>query len=1133
VERSNEPEIAIDIAGLPSESYDDDANILALPSKKRRTITAADNAPIVKKLSKKQRKLLEKVVDQKNKKAKHADLLASLQQFQASPQELALLTSTTDVYSGKLKRTNPGSRGESAELNAIKLNSITGCGKRMRRDEPMDEDSSSSNTEDEETDESDEEQSEEEAETATVDEDQEAEVQPEKKIKIDPVPTLETTSLPSSEIKVDVQPTPAKPTRPTVNIPVNRTQEIQTARLGLPILGEEQIIMEMISEHPVVVMCGETGCGKTTQVPQFLYEAGYAHGDGIIGVTEPRRVAAVSMSRRVAEEMALSTREVSYQIRYEGNVSPDTRVAFMTDGILLKEVQNDFLLNRYSVIILDEAHERSVYTDLLLGLLSRIVPLRHKKGRPLKVIIMSATLRIEDFTENRRLFPSPPPVIRVDSRQYSVAVHFNKRTPIENEYMGEAFKKVCKIHRKLPTGGILVFVTGQQEIHTLCAKLRRTFPTDANKQHKDKANQNTDDGEEDDVSSLPRVSLDDYSVMPQDEEAEHRGDEEEGDALAARHNDDELDSDDEGWTGGNEQPLHVLPLYSLLSTDKQQKVFKPPPEGCRLCVVATNVAETSLTIPNIKYVIDTGKVKTKFYDKVTGVSTFKVTWTSKASANQRSGRAGRTGPGHSYRLYSSAVFNDEFEEFSAPEITRRPVEDLILQMKDIGIERTANFPFPTPPATEALKAAEELLVSLGALDPPPVLPKQKKKNAKEGCSSITPVGHVMACFPVSPRYGKMLALGHQHGLLPYAVAIVAALSVQELLTTHIPHATSPEQKETVKAQALKLAAVRRVWAGAGHCKLLGDLSVLLHAVGAAEYAGCTHEFCTQNGIRYKGMMEVRKLRSQLTNAVNGVLPDAGLVLDPRLSPPTDTQAKLLRQVILSGLGDHVARRMPDITATIEQDKDKIQKLKNAYQGVLLDDPIFVHPASVLYKQNVQFVVYQHLEETSKLYMKGVVGVEPEWLAVYLPHTCRFSKPQDEPPPRYDRSAGRVVCHLTATFGPHYWPLPAVELEYPAGLDRYKWFARALLEGSVCPKLKRFTVNLLSTPATMIKTWANLQPRTEILLKELLKQQACDKQSLQKALNKDKSYLCAAYCSWLPQSYHIDVEKLWPSLFSTS
>jgi len=262
----------------------------------------------------------------------------------------------------------------------------------------------------------------------------------------------------------------------SIFVEVKRTQEIQVARVLLPILAEEQLIMETIKENDVVVLSGETGSGKTTQVPQFLFEAGYsthsAH-PGMIGITEPRRVAAVSMSKRVATEMNVDSCVVSYQIRYEGNVKDTTKIKFMTDGVLLKELEKDFLLKEYSVLLIDEAHERSVFTDILIGLLSRVLPLRKKRGLALKLIIMSATLKLEDFVENRKLFPTPPPVLKIDSRQYPVTIHYNKKTP--DDYVAEAYKKVCKIHRMLNSGGILVFLTGKNEVHALCSRLRKTF----------------------------------------------------------------------------------------------------------------------------------------------------------------------------------------------------------------------------------------------------------------------------------------------------------------------------------------------------------------------------------------------------------------------------------------------------------------------------------------------------------------------------------------------------------------------------------------------------------------------------------------------------------------------------------
>lgn len=281
--------------------------------------------------------------------------------------------------------------------------------------------------------------------------------------------------------------------KPAFYVPVHRSKKISVARMSLPVVGEEQLIMETIMENDVTVLCSETGSGKTTQLPQFLYEAGFGHPDhstfsGVIGITQPRRVAAVSMAARVSHEMNLYNGEVSYQIRYDkGQVNSKTRIKFMTDGILLRELSQGghvtsnsagLLLADYSCIIIDEAHERTVGTDILLGWLTRVVKLRNS-GRidgvkPLKLVIMSATLRVEDFTENKSLFPqAPPPVINIPGRQHKVVVHYNRHT--NTDYVNEAFKKAVKIHSRLPQGGILIFVTGQHEVQMLVRKLRNSF----------------------------------------------------------------------------------------------------------------------------------------------------------------------------------------------------------------------------------------------------------------------------------------------------------------------------------------------------------------------------------------------------------------------------------------------------------------------------------------------------------------------------------------------------------------------------------------------------------------------------------------------------------------------------------
>lgn len=318
-------------------------------------------------------------------------------------------------------------------------------------------------------------------------------------------------------------------------VSVQRPADVEEARILLPIVTEEQPIMEAVLLHPVVIICGETGSGKTTQVPQFLFEAGFGHPDsglctslartlclsltyfkcadnpGMIGITQPRRVAAISMATRVAHELSLTTSRVSYQIRYDATVSPSTSIKFMTDGVLLRELATDFLLTKYSVIIIDEAHERSMNTDILIGVLSRVSKLRQEMWRskqdkvkvsntscesfsvrveqliwlqPLRLIIMSATLRVSDFADNTALFDTPPPIINVAARQHPVTVHFNRRTPAD--YVTEAVKKASKIHARLPPGGILIFLTGQNEITGVCRKLETQYGVKALEQKRRK-----------------------------------------------------------------------------------------------------------------------------------------------------------------------------------------------------------------------------------------------------------------------------------------------------------------------------------------------------------------------------------------------------------------------------------------------------------------------------------------------------------------------------------------------------------------------------------------------------------------------------------------------------------------------
>ncbi|EEC49743.1 predicted protein, partial [Phaeodactylum tricornutum CCAP 1055/1] len=511
----------------------------------------------------------------------------------------------------------------------------------------------------------------------------------------------------------------------------NRPQHIKATRYNLPVAEMEYDVVDAIRTNDVTIICGETGSGKSTQVPQILYEAGFTtavsdaseKNNFIIGVTQPRRVAAVSTAKRVGYEMGVGNGQtitngrkgegnlVAYQTRYEvAGLGPATHVKFMTDGILLQEIQSDLLLRKYSVVILDEAHERNLNTDVLIGLLSVAMPLRHQAAQeagsgivPLKLVIMSATLRVEDFVDNVKLFGSNiPAVVKVPGRTYPVTVHHSKVTEID-KYEEAAFRMISKIHKKLPQGGILVFLTGKQEIVRMVKRLRLEYIV---------------------VSLFYSLTL----------------------SSQAR------------------------PSYSsLLPAEEQAKIFATVPEGYRLIVVATNVAETSITIPGISYVVDTGRQKCRNYNTSTGVTSFDIMWISKAAADQRAGRAGRTGPGHCYRLYSSSMYARQMDAYALPEVLTRPLEDVVLAMKGMNVSNVGDFPFPTPPDRKQLDAAVRLLADIGCVD-------LSEIEEKGGDGQATRLGVAVANLPLGVRFGKMLLVAAQAGVLDHAIAMIAALT---------------------------------------------------------------------------------------------------------------------------------------------------------------------------------------------------------------------------------------------------------------------------------------------------------------------------------------------------------------------
>lgn len=752
------------------------------------------------------------------------------------------------------------------------------------------------------------------------------------------------------------------------SVEIRRPDDIKNSRLKLPATAFEQPVMEAIHHNDVVVITGETGSGKTTQIPQFLYEAGYGHRDsktpGMIGVTQPRRVAALSMASRIGKELGDHGSKVGYQIRFDAKVDESTAIKFMTDGLLLREMASDLQLLKYSAVVVDEAHERSVNTDILIGMLSRVVKLRREEGNPLKLIIMSATLRVSDFTQNTTLFPSPPPVVSIEARQYPVSIHFNRRTP--SDYVQEAVSKATKIHKRLPKGGILIFLTGQSEIIHAVRALRKLNGIKEEK-------------------ALPTVRITAQDADIEDENVELDYGEEELNVEELENSEASDDQEEEGFEeeyDGEQTKIKVLPLYSLLPTAEQLKVFEEVPPNTRLCVVATNVAETSLTIPGIRYVVDCGRAKQREFDEKSGILKFRVSWISKAAADQRAGRAGRTGPGHCYRLFSSAVYERDFPQFSKPEIMRMPIEGLVLQMKAMGIHRIVNFPFPTPPSRESLAEGLKLLEYLGAV-----------KDTGE--KPLTDLGFKMSLFPLNPRLSKMLLIGNQIDCLPYIVAIVSALSVGEPfmqqyeVVGHIEDDADVGAKERAnKLRSRYNAAMARFSA----LDARGDVLRTLAAVAGYTYTDNQQEYCGENFLREKIMTEIGKLRHQIAHLVAiNTRPDAvetvTSALDTKLAIPSAKQISAIKQIVAAGYVDKVAVRA-DFTSDLKiSKKTSIVQMPYSTLFPTAEKYVYIHPSSVLAHSGSkppEFLIYYTLtqgdDENSKVRMRSLVDISAQALS---------------------------------------------------------------------------------------------------------------------------------------------------------
>ncbi|KAJ1508188.1 DEAH-box ATP-dependent RNA helicase prp43 [Coelomomyces lativittatus] len=471
-------------------------------------------------------------------------------------------------------------------------------------------------------------------------------------------------------------------------------------RRDLPVSLQRDKFLQLLHTHQILVFVGETGSGKTTQVPQFmLYDILPQLKGKMIACTQPRRVAAMSVAKRVSDEMDVAIgEEVGYSIRFEDCTSPRTVLKYMTDGMLLREAITDPMLSRYAAIVLDEAHERTVQTDILMGLLKEMC----KKRLDLKLVVMSATLDAEKF----QAYFNQAPLLSVPGRTYPVEIFYTPKP--EPDYLESAIKTTLIIHASQEPGDILVFLTGEEEIEEACRRLRAEEKRNRSRQP---ASSN---------SSSPNAS-----TTP---------------------------------TFGE---LMVVPLYSSLPPNQQQRIFDPPPPNGRKVVVSTNIAETSLTIDGIVYVVDPGFAKQKLYNPRIRVESLLVSPISQAAARQRSGRAGRTRPGKCFRLYTEQSYEQELTAQTHPEMLRCNLGHIVLQLLKLGVKDLAHFDFMDPPAPETLMRALELLNYLGAI-------------SDEG--ELTDIGHLMSEFPVDPEFSKILIESPKYKCSMEMLTIVAMLN---------------------------------------------------------------------------------------------------------------------------------------------------------------------------------------------------------------------------------------------------------------------------------------------------------------------------------------------------------------------
>lgn len=639
------------------------------------------------------------------------------------------------------------------------------------------------------------------------------------------------------------------------------SREIQEVRRSLPVYKLREEFLQAIEKNQVLIVVGETGSGKTTQLPQYLYEAGYTKTTESgnvqkVGCTQPRRVAATSVAARVADEVGCRLgNEVGYSIRFEDVLNKNTRIKYLTDGMLLREFLSDPLLTGYSALMIDEAHERTVSTEIVLTLLKDII----KERLDLRIIVASATINADKFAN----YFDGAPIFKIPGRRFPVDICYTKHP--EANYIQAAITTVFQIHMKQEiSGDILVFLTGQDEIETMAETLN------------------------DACENL-------------------------GDLI---------------------KPLIVAPIYANMPPAMQARIFEPTPQDSRKVVLATNIAETSITIDGIKYVVDPGYVKENVFNPTTGMESLVVVPCSRASADQRAGRAGRVGPGKCYRLFTKWSFYNELAANPTPEILRVNLGTVVLLLLSMGITDLVHFDFMDPPSTQTLMKSLELLYSLGAL------------NVQ---GQLTETGRKMAEFPMDPMFCKCLLTSSQFGVTNEVMSILAMLAESSNLFYR------PKDK---REQADKRKS--------SFSHELGDHLTLLTIWRQWSETGFSNIWCEDNFLQYRTLKRVKEVRAQLEKLCQKV------GLNTEKTADDDQKLTKIQKSLFSGFFPNVA---------------KLSKLGSSYVLIKKNQPVHIHPSSGLFplKPPPKFILYHELVLTSKEYMRNCMVINEKWLGELANH----------------------------------------------------------------------------------------------------------------------------------------------------